>query len=107
MALNLSKSKYCSAVQCPKMLWLMQNKPETYDTSVVDQSAMETGNEVGDLAMGLFGEYTEVPFGNLDDMVKKTAALFNAGVSVIAEGTFSCNGLHCSVRILSAGNPSV
>ena len=57
MALNLSKSKYCSAVQCPKMLWLKKNKPEVYDDSVMNQSILETGNEVGDLAMGLFGAF--------------------------------------------------
>ena len=54
MALNLSKSKYCSAVQCPKMLWLKKNKPEVYDDSVMNQSILETGNEVGDLLVAGF-----------------------------------------------------
>ncbi len=57
----LSKSKYCSGVQCPKMLWLKENKPEQFDESVMNQSVLETGSEVGDLAMGLFGDYVEVP----------------------------------------------
>lgn len=65
MALNLSKSKYCSAVQCPKMLWLKKFKPEFFDESAMNQATLETGNEVGDLAMGLFGDYVEVPFGDL------------------------------------------
>lgn len=100
MAITLSKSKYCSAVQCPKMLWLMQNQPDAYDASVAAQALLETGNEVGDLAMGLFGDYTEVSFGSLTDMVSRTAELIGAGVSVIAEGTFSWKGLHCSVDVL-------
>jgi len=100
MPLSLSKSKYCSALQCPKMLWLMQNRPEVYDNTVENQSALETGNEVGDLAMGLFGAYEEVPFGSLSDMVNRTTALINADVPVIAEATFSCNRLHCSADIL-------
>ena len=93
MALNLSKSKYCSAVQCPKMLWLKKNKPEVYDDSVMNQSILETGNEVGDLAMGLFGAFTEVPYGDLGEMIL-------AGEPIIAEGSFSYNRLFCSVDIL-------
>lgn len=54
MSFNLSKSKYCSALQCPKILWLKKYKPEIFDDSVMNQSVLETGNEVGDLAMGLF-----------------------------------------------------
>ena len=100
MALNLSKSKYCSAVQCPKMLWLKKNKPEVYDDSVMNQSILETGNEVGDLAMGLFGAFTEVPYGDLGEMIKKTQELILAGEPVIAEGSFSYNRLFCSVDIL-------
>ena len=55
-----SKSKYCGLWQCPKIAWLMKYKPEE---RVLDDSAisrMKTGNEVGDLAMGLFGDYVEV-----------------------------------------------
>lgn len=100
MALNLSKSKYCSAVQCPKMLWLEKNKPEVYDDSVMNQSILETGNEVGDLAMGLFGAFTEVPYGDLGEMIKKTQELILAGEPIIAEGSFSYNRLFCSVDIL-------
>lgn len=108
MALNLSKSKYCSAVQCPKMIWLKKNKPEVFDDSVMNQSILETGNEVGDLAMGLFGAYTEVPFGDLGDMIKKTKELIAADTDVIAEGSFSYNRLFCSVDILkNLGNGCV
>ena len=100
MALNLSKSKYCSAVQCPKMLWLKKNKPEVYDDSVMNHSILETGNEVGDLAMGLFGAFTEVPYGDLGEMIRKTQELILEGEPIIAEGSFSYNRLFCSVDIL-------
>jgi len=58
--MNLSKSKYCGLWQCPKIAWLKKFKPDvmTIDESVL--SRMEAGNEVGDLAMGLFGDYVEV-----------------------------------------------
>ena len=56
----LSKSKYCAFVQCPGNLWLKTYKPElaTPDSSV--ESRMEAGNEIGDLAMQLFGDFVEV-----------------------------------------------
>ena len=75
--MNLSKSKYCSAVQCPKMLWLKTNKPEEFDESVMNQNVLTTGNMVGDLAMSLLGDFVEVTTitdGKLDlkAMIKKT-----------------------------------
>ncbi len=100
MALYLSKSKYCSAVQCPKMLWLKKHKPEAFDESVMNQAVLETGNDVGDLAMGLFGDFTEVPFGDLGDMLRETTRLMEAGTPVITEASFSYEGLFCSVDIL-------
>ena len=79
MEYNISKSRYCSAVQCPKILWLKKNMPEEFDSSVVNQAVLDAGSAVGDLAMGLFGDFVEVPFGNLSDMVAKTNGLADTG----------------------------
>lgn len=104
--LHLSKSKYCSAVQCPKMLWLKENKPEEFDDSVLRQSVLDTGNEVGDLAMGLFGDFTEVTAfredGKLDlsTMLDRTQEELAKGTENICEASFSFDGLFCSVDIL-------
>ena len=98
--MNLSKSKYCSGVQCPKMLWLKKNKPEEFDESVMKESVLETGSEVGDLAMGLFGPYVEVPYGDLGGMIRQTEKLIEDGTPIIAEASFSYEGLFCSVDIL-------
>ena len=92
MSVHLSKSKYCSAVQCPKMLWLSKNMPEELDNSVFNETVLETGNEVGDLAMGLFGAYTEVPFGDLSQMIEQTKQLIDRGTAVIAEASFAYEG---------------
>lgn len=100
MSLNLSKSRYCSAVQCPKMLWLKKNKPEEFDDSVMNQTVLANGNMVGDLAMGLFGDFTEVPFGDLTEMIAETARLMESGTAVIAEASFAYDGCFCSVDIL-------
>ena len=101
MELHLSKSKYCNAVQCPKMLWMQTNRPELFDDAVMNQAVMDNGSEVGDLAMGLFGEYVEVPFDkDLGKMIKKTEELLEAGTPTICEASFIYEGLFCSVDIL-------
>ncbi len=96
----LDKSLYCSGVQCPKMLWLMRNKGEAYDESVQNRAAMETGVEVGALARGLLGPYAEVPYGSSEGMVRETGDLLRQGAPIIAEASFSYEGLFFSVDIL-------
>ena len=100
MSLYLSKSKYCNAVQCPKMLWLHKNKPGEFDKTVLNQAVFDSGNQVGDLAMGIFGDFIEVPFGDLSEMLTQTKKLIDEGISIIAEASFSFDGLFCSVDIL-------
>ena len=87
----LSKSKYCAFWQCPKMAWLNKYKPEekTEDPSL--EAVFTRGNEVGDLAMGLFGDFVEVTTYSgekldLSAMIKKTmsipAEIYTAAVSI-------------------------
>lgn len=101
MALHLSKSRYCNAIQCPKMLWLRQNKPEVFDSSVMNEAILASGSRVGDLAMGLFGDYVEVPYNeDLGVMLAETQRLLQDNVPVVCEASFSVDGLFCSVDIL-------
>lgn len=101
MPLYLSKSKYCLGVQCPKMLWLHRHKAAEFDDSCIDEGAMETGNEVGDLAKNLFGSYVEVPYSqHHQDMLDMTKKLIEQGAPVIAEATFAYRGLLCRADIL-------
>ena len=102
----LSKSKYCLLWQCPKLLWLDTYRKELKTEDASRDDRMETGNEVGDLAMGLFGDFTEVTVlkadGNPDisAMIEKTKACMAAGVENICEASFSYGGLYCAVDIL-------
>ena len=103
--LYLSKSKYCALWQCPKIAWLRKYMP---DEAVVDEdvlSRMAEGNEVGDLAMGLFGDYVEIKPGDpehpdIAKMLDDTKAEMTKGTPVICEASFSHNGLYCAVDIL-------
>ena len=96
-------------MQCPKILWLNKNMKDKFDQSCINQGILDKGNEVGDLAMGLFGEFTEVPFSeNLSEMIPVTEKLINQGVLNIAEASFSYDNCFCSVDILrNLGNKKV
>ena len=109
MNFNFSKSKYCGLWQCPKIAWLRKYKPEemTIDGSVL--SRMEAGNIVGDLAMGLFGDFVEVTAYNgenidLAKMIENTREEIEKGTPVICEASFDYNGLYCAVDILRKEN---
>ena len=98
--MNLSKSRYCKGIQCPKILWLDKNKPEVATEQNLD-AIMATGTEVGDLAMGYFGDFVEVPFSlNKEEMTAATKILIEQGNENIAEASFYEDGLFCSVDIL-------
>ena len=96
-------------VQCPKIVWLNKHKPEELEINPQTLARMEEGDKVGDLAMGLFGDFTEVTtYTNnkldLSKMIEKTKQEMNEGTSVICEASFSYDGLYCAVDILKKEN---
>lgn len=106
---SLSKSRYTKYCQCAKALWLSVNKPDeaTIDPGV--EARFAEGNVVGDLAMGLFGDFVEVTTmkdGKFDlgAMIEKTREEMARGTEVICEASFSyCNAgesNYCAVDIL-------
>ena len=100
-----SKSKYCGFWQCPKNAWLTKYKPDEKIVPPETEAVFKTGNEVGDLAMGLFGDFVEVTAYkddklDLSRMITDTVAEMEKGTSVICEASFSYEGLYCAVDIL-------
>ena len=105
MDLSISKSDYCTYLQCPKALWLDKYHPELFDSSTVSESAIENGHVVGELATHLFSDVKTVTFDeNLSNMIEETKRYIDEGAHNIAEASFSYNGLFCSVDILSISN---
>ena len=104
--MNLSKSKYCNFVQCPKRLWLSCYKPQEAEVSADAAHRLKAGNEVGSLARGLFGPYTDVTTlredGSLDHaaMLQKTKEALMGGEETICEAAFSFDGCYCQVDLL-------
>ena len=102
----LSKSKYCGLWQCAKIAWLRKYKPEEMFIDDIVQARMYAGNMVGDLAMGLFGDYVEVTeYGadgkiDLNKMMARTREEMQKGTQNICEASFEYGGLYCAVDIL-------
>lgn len=101
-----SKSRYCQFCQCAKLSWLAKNKPDEAAKNELLQARLETGNEIGDLAMGYFGDFVEVTAkkadGKLDltKMIEDTVAEMEKNTPVICEASFDFGGLYCAVDIL-------
>lgn len=104
IVMNLSKSKYCKGVQCPKILWLEKNMPEVAE--VVDNSSvLDNGTRVGELAKELFGFHFDVSFNeDLNEMIKDTKALLFNNKVIITEASFNYDNNFCSVDILKKDN---
>lgn len=104
-SLNFSKTKYCGLWQCPKIAWMRKYRPEERKIDEATLRRMRQGDEVGDLAMGLFGDYVEVTAYDderldLGRMIDATAEAMTKGIPVICEASFSYEGLYCAVDIL-------
>jgi len=99
--MGLSKTKYCKGVQCPKILWMDTNMPEQFDRLVMNEKTLQTGAEVGDLAMSYFGEFSEVPYSeDFNAMLTETQRLLETGATVITEAAFSYEDDFCLADIL-------
>lgn len=97
---SLSKSKYCKAVQCNKILWLDKNKKEVA-VNTASESVLENGTKVGELAKGLFGEYVNIEFNeDLAKMIEETNKALEKIPNIITEASFNYNHNFCSVDIL-------
>ena len=104
--MGVSKTDFMRGMQCPKMLWLDKNKRDERIIPPEVQARLDAGNEFGDKAMSIFGEYVEVTTykedGRLDytAMIKKTQCCLLDGTAVICEASFSNYGNYCAVDIL-------
>ena len=99
MQYELTKSRYCKGVQCPKMLWLDEHHPE-FGEDTASQTVLDNGTKVGKLARGYFGGYELVEFNSdKNKMMEKTRALMRTADN-IAEASFCDGSLFCAVDIL-------
>lgn len=96
----LSKSKYCRAKQCNKMLWLDKNMPEVFEQTASNE-ILTNGAKVGELARGLFGKYVNIEYNqDLNVMVEQTKKYLKSCSNIITEASFNFDSNFCSVDIL-------
>ena len=78
--MGITKTDFMRGMQCRKMLWLDKHKPNLKVIPPEIQKRLDAGNDFGDRAMAMFGEYEEMtvyrPGTAIPDtkaMVEKTA----------------------------------
>ncbi len=102
----ISKTDFIRALQCEKMLWLDAHAPEYKIIPPEVQAKLDAGNEFGDVAMGIFGEFVETTTLredgrlNFSAMIEKTKTLIEEETPVICEASFTWYGNFCAADIL-------
>lgn len=105
--MGITKTDFMRGMQCRKMLWLDKHKPSLKIIPQEVQRRLDAGNEFGDRAMSMFGEYQEMtvyrPGTKIPDkkkMVANTQRHLKLGTPVICEAAFSNYNNYCAVDIL-------
>ena len=102
MPMIISKSKFVAGWQCLKRLYLLVHKPDSADdVDAGDFALMEQGQQVGELARGLFPGGILVEAASLGDSIRITRELLaRPDVPAIFEGAFEHGGVYVRVGIL-------
>lgn len=105
--MGITKTDFMRGMQCRKMLWLDKHKPKLKIIPPQIQKRLDEGNDFGDKAMSMFGDYEEMtvyrPGTTIPDtkaMVIKTAEHIEKGTPVICEAAFINYNNYCAVDIL-------
>ena len=100
--MGITKTDFMRGMQCRKMLWLDKHRPDLKIIPPEIQQKLDAGNEFGDRAMGIFGEYEEMtvyrPGTQIPDkkaMASRTAEHLEKGTAVICEAAFIYYNNYC------------
>ena len=104
MTRRLSKSRYTSGLQCPKLLWWKVHEPDAPELVVSDalQAIFSRGQRVGELARAYVpgGVLIDLPHFELDLRAAATKKALADGASVVYEASFLEDGVFVAVDIL-------
>lgn len=105
--MGITKTDFMRGMQCRKMLWLDKHKPSLKVIPPEVQQRLDAGNDFGDRAMAMFGDYEEMTVYRLGTtypdtkaMVAKTLEHLEKGTSVICEAAFIYYNNYCALDIL-------
>lgn len=98
----ISKSKYCTGLQCPKLLWVNFNDKERLPESDASVKArFDQGHTIGELAKSLYPGGIEIEFRPtaFPEMISETKEAL-ASRKPIFEATFSHDGAYAQADVL-------
>jgi len=102
MSKILSKSKYCTGLKCPKLLWVHFNdKGRLPEWGASVQGRFAQGDTVGDLAKSLYPDGVEIVFrpGAFAEMIAETAEAVKLRKPIF-EAAFGRNGAYAQADVL-------
>src|ERR1039457_2005718 len=103
-AQRLSKSRYASGLQCPKMLWWKVHEPDAPELVADEglQAILTRGQKVGELARAQVpgGVLIDLPHYEFEGRVAATARAIADGARVVYEASFLEDGVYVAVDIL-------
>jgi hypothetical protein len=101
---RLSKSRFCSGLQCHKRLWLEAREPDALELQPDSwqRFRVNQGLAVGARARALFpgGVLVDLPHGSPSEKIATTARAIADRSSAVFEGDFRADGVSCTVDIL-------
>jgi hypothetical protein len=98
---DMTNSKYVDYMECNNRGWLDKNRRnEKLEEDLSENATVQGGLEAGIMARGIFGDYTLIDDGSIDELASKTQLAINNHTSVICEATFKYNNNICKVDIL-------
>lgn len=105
--MGITKTDFMRGMQCRKMLWLDKHKPSLKVIPPEVQQRLDAGNDFGDRAMAMFGDYEEMTvyrpgttYPDTKAMIAKTTEHLELGTPVICEAAFIYYNNYCALDIL-------
>jgi len=96
----LTKSKYLSGLQCPRLLWLLFHEPEKIpEPDAATQYIFNQGHVVGELAKELYPHGIDIPDESFMGNVKQTRELLTQRTTLFEPGILVRN-LYARVDVL-------
>ena len=100
----LSKSKYLTGLQCPRLIWIQFHEPAKIpETDPVTQYIFDQGHLVGELAQKLFPDGIVIPTDNFMDNIRQTKQLLEQRRPLFETGILA-DDLYSRVDVLNPVN---
>lgn len=101
---GLSKSRFVSGLQCPKLLWWKTREPDAPELVPGPglQAVFDQGTGIGELARDHVpgGVLIDAPWERYDDRLAQTQRALAGGARVLYEASFSAGGVFVAADIL-------